>query len=116
MPRRKESFGGRFDASFKTFSDKINKQALKRDFKASNPFDFEPANPEEISRIRFYNHDSMWNRWRRGYELYTLTQTVLGSQATGRNTRGDFRMYCAFQQFPGVFIPARMFTFPSTHS
>jgi hypothetical protein len=25
-------------------------------------------------------------------------------------------MYCAFQQFPGVFIPARMFTFPSTHS
>jgi len=116
MPRRKESFGGRFDASFKTFSDKVNKQALKQDFKASNPFDFEPANPNEISRIRFYNHDSMWNRWRRGYELYTLTQTVLGSSAKGRNTRGDFRMYCAFQQFPGVFIPARMFTFPSTHS
>jgi hypothetical protein len=117
MPRRKESFGGRFDASFKSFNDRINKQALKKDFsEKSNPFDFEPSNPDDISRIRFYNHDSMWNRWRRGYELYTLTQTVLGTSATGRNTRGDFRMYCAFQQFPGVFIPARMFTFPSAHS
>jgi len=117
MSRRKDSFGGRFDSSFKTFSDKINKAALKKDFDvADNPFDFEPADRNQISRIRFYNHDSMWNRWRRGYELYSLTQTYLGSGATGRNTRGDFRMYCAFQQFPGVFIPARMFTFPSTHS
>jgi len=117
MPRRKDSFGGRFDSGFKSFSDTIKKSALKKDFdKEDNPFDFEPSDRSQISRIRFYNHDSMWNRWRRGYELYTLTQTVLGSSATGRNTRGDFRMYCAFQQFPGVFIPARMFTFPSTHS
>lgn len=117
MPRRNNSFGGSFDSSFKSFSDQIKKSALKKDFQETdNPFDFEPADRNQISRIRFYNHDSMWNRWRRGYELYTLTQTVLGSGATGRNTRGDFRMYCAFQQFPGVFIPARMFTFPSTHS
>lgn len=117
MPRRKDSFGGRFDSSFKNFSDKINKKPTKYQLGIdTNPFDFEPADRNQVSRIRFYNHDSMWNRWRRGYELYTLTQTYLGSGATGRNTRGDFRMYCAFQQFPGVFIPARMFTFPSSHS
>jgi len=117
MAKRKDSFGGRFDSSFKNFSDKINKKPTKYQLGIdTNPYDFEPADRNQISRIRFYNHDSMWNRWRRGYELYTLTQTYLGSGATGRNTRGDFRMYCAFQQFPGVFIPARMFTFPSTHS
>lgn len=117
MPRRKDSFGGRFDSGIKSFSDTIKKEALKKDFSEKvNPFDFEPADRNQISRIRFYNHDSMWNRWRRGYELYTITQSVLGSPATGRNTRGDFRMYCAFQQFPGVFIPARMFTFPSSHN
>jgi hypothetical protein len=117
MPRRKDSFGGRFDSGFKNFSDKINKKPTKYQLGIdTNPFDFEPGDRNQVSRIRFYNHDSMWNRWRRGYELYTLTQTYLGSGATGRNTRGDFRMYCAFQQFPGVFIPARMFTFPSSHS
>jgi hypothetical protein len=117
MAKRKDSFGGRFDASFKAFSDKINKQVVKSDFSVEdNPFDFEPTSQSQISRIRFYNHDSMWNRWRRGYELYTLTQTVLGTSAKNRNTRGDFRMYCAFEQFPGVFIPARMFTFPSSNS
>lgn len=117
MARRKDSFGGRFDAGFKSFSEKIDKQTKKLDFDVEdNPFDFEPTDRKQISRIRFYNHDSMWNRWRRGYELYTLTQTVFGSKATGRGFRGDYRVYCTFQQYPGIFIPARLFAFPSVHN
>ena len=67
------------------------------------------------SEIRFYNTDSLWSRWRRGYELYTLTQSLLGSTAGERQRRGDYRLYFTFQQFPGVFIPARIYTFPSTN-
>ena len=67
------------------------------------------------SEIRFYNTDSLWSRWRRGYELYTLTQSMLGSTAGERQRRGDYRLYFTFQQFPGVFIPARLYTFPSTN-
>jgi hypothetical protein len=67
------------------------------------------------SEIRFYNTDSLWSRWRRGYELYSLTQSLLGSTAGERQRRGDYRLYFTFQQFPGVFIPARLFTFPSTN-
>jgi hypothetical protein len=116
MTRRKDSFGGRFDAGFKSFSEKIDKRTKKLDFSVEdNPFDFEPSDQKQISRIRFYNHDSMWNRWRRGYELYTLTQTVFGSKATGRGFRGDYRIYCTFQQYPGIFIPARLFAFPSVN-
>ena len=66
------------------------------------------------SEIRFYNTDSLWSRWRRGYELYTMTQSMLGSTAEERQRRGDYRLYFTFQQFPGVFIPARIYTFPST--
>lgn len=117
MPRRKESFGGRFDASFKSFSDKIDRKKSRYDYGLEdNPFDFEPTDKNTISRIRFYNHDSMWNRWRRGYELYTLTQTVFGGKATGREALGDYRIYCTFQQYPGIFIPARLFAFPSSRS
>ncbi len=32
-----------------------------------------------------------------------------------RDKRGDYRLFFTFQQFPGVFIPARIFTFPSTN-
>lgn len=78
-----------------------------------NPFKFTPQNNNLKSAVRFYDHDSLWARWRRGYELYTITQSVLGSFANERRSRGDYRMYCTFQQFPGVFIPARVFTFPS---
>ncbi len=78
-----------------------------------NPFKFTPKNSSLKSQVRFYDHDSLWARWRRGYELYTITQSVLGSFAQERAARGDYRMYCTFQQFPGVFIPARVFTFPS---
>lgn len=118
MPRRKQSFGGRFDGSFKSFADKIDKENKKKyGFDSEvNPFDFEPEDRKQISRIRFYNHDSMWNRWRRGYELYTLTQTMFGGKATGREFRGDYRIYCTFQQYPGIFIPARLFGFPSTRT
>jgi hypothetical protein len=80
-----------------------------------NPFKFTPKDPSFRSRIHFYDQDSLWARWRRGYELYTITQSVLGSFANERASRGDYRMYCAYQQFPGVFIPARVFTFPSTN-
>jgi hypothetical protein len=117
MPRRKDSFGNRFDGHIKSFSNQLKKEANQfTSNKKENPFDFEPADGKQISRIRFYNHDSMWNRWRRGYELYTLTQTVFGGQATGRSSRGDYRIYCTFQQYPGIFIPARLFAFPSTHT
>ena len=67
------------------------------------------------SEIRFYNTDSLWSRWRKGYELYILTQSMLGSTAGERQRRGDYRLYFTFQQFPGVFIPARLYTFPSTN-
>lgn len=109
---KRSPFGGKID---KKFTDLTKFNGPKRRADAENPFD-PSLRPEIESEIRFYNQDSLWTRWRRGYELYSLTQTYLGSGATGRNTRGDFRMYCAFQQFPGVFIPARMFTFPSSHS
>jgi len=67
------------------------------------------------SEIKFYNTDSLWSRWRRGYEIYTTTQNFLGSFAKERNQRGDYRIYFTFQQFPGVFIPARIYTFPSVN-
>ena len=67
------------------------------------------------SEVKFYNQDSLWTRWRRGYELYVMMQTILGSTSKERDRRGDYRLFFTFQQFPGVFIPARIFTFPSTN-
>ena len=80
-----------------------------------NPYKFTPKDDALRSRIRFYDRDSLWARWRRGYELYTITQSVLGSFAEQRSNYGDYRMFCAYQLFPGVFIPARIFTFPTTN-
>jgi hypothetical protein len=118
MPRKRSSFGGSFDSNLVGgFSDAIEKKPTRYELGVDdNPFKFTPKDFKTTSRIRYYDHDSTWVRWRRGYELYCLTQTLFSSKATGRNTRGDFRMYCAFQQFPGVFIPARMFMFPSTNN
>ena len=70
---------------------------------------------EEKGEVSFYNTDSLWSRWRRGYELYSAIQTYFGSTASEREKRGDYRVYFSFQQFPGVFIPARIFTFPSSN-
>jgi hypothetical protein len=81
----------------------------------TNAFKFTPKDNSLKSRIRFYDHDSSWIRWRRGYELYTITQNTLGSFANERFYRGDYRLYCAVQQFPGVFASARLFTFPSAN-
>lgn len=116
MPRKRSSFGGSFSNNLVGgFSDAIQKKPTRYELGIDdNPYKFTPKDFKTTSRIRFYDHDSTWTRWRRGYELYCITQTLFGSKATGRNTRGDFRMYCAFQQFPNVFIPARMFMFPST--
>ena len=100
------------------------KSTSKLDFKSNfskgiddrAPFSIVPRS--EVSGpargVRFYNKDSLWSRWRRGYELYTMTQSMLGSTAGERQRRGDYRVYFTFQQFPGVFIPARIYTFPST--
>ena len=72
-----------------------------------------PKKAYKNSEVNFYNTDSLWSRWRRGYELYTATQSFLGSTASERGRRGDYRVYFTFQQYPGVFIPARIYTFPS---
>ena len=106
---------------FKKFED-ISNFELKNNFKN---FDNIPKKPSIYPRgsdgyaleseIKFYNQDSLWTRWRRGYELYTFTQQILGSTAKERDKRGDYRLFFTFQQFPGVFIPARIFTFPSTN-
>lgn len=115
MPRKKQNFGGAFDVSFKGFDDVNKKNKKKYELGDKDPYKFTPDDYSITSRIRFYDHDSLWSRWRRGYDLYCITQSYLGSNATERNVRGDFRMYVAFQQFPGVFIPARVFTFPSSN-
>ncbi len=106
---------------FKKFEDKYNFE-LKNNFKN---FENIPKKPSVYPRgsdgyaleseVKFYNQDSLWTRWRRGYELYTFTQQILGSNSKERDKRGDYRLFFTFQQFPGVFIPARIFTFPSTN-
>ena len=106
---------------FKKFEDKSNFE-LKNSFKN---FENIPKKPSIYPRgsdgyaleseVKFYNQDYLWTRWRRGYELYTFTQQILGSTSKERDRRGDYRLFFTFQQFPGVFIPARIFTFPSTN-
>lgn len=118
MAPKRGSFGGSSNSgfnnkSFGDFSDPKQFNKVSGNVLNNNPFKFTPQDSSLVSRIKFYDRDSMWARWRRGYELYTITQSVLGSYANERSSRGDYRMYCAFQQFPGVFIPARIFTFPS---
>ena len=102
--------------------DKSSNFDFKKKFKK---FDNKPKEPSIYPRgsdgyaleseVKFYNQDSLWTRWRRGYELYTFTQQILGSTSKERDRRGDYRLFFTFQQFPGVFIPARIFTFPSTN-
>ena len=115
MPRRRSSFGTSFSNSFKGFSDAVLKKEKSDQNDYENiPYQFvPPGRQDDYSEVRFYDFDSTWCRWRRGYELYTITQQYLGSPAIDRNTRGDFRMFFTFQFFPGLFVPVRIFTFPS---
>lgn len=99
----------------KNLGEEANFNKSKESFLIDNPFRFQPKDSTLRSRVRFQDQDSLWSRWRRGYELYTITQTALGSFAEERSYRGDYRLYCTFQQYPGVFIPARIFTFPSSN-
>ena len=119
MPFGVESFGGdskKFDGKFSKKFDKLtdfSPRVEKR--QPPNPFDFEPTNRQSDSEVIFYNNDSLWSRWRRGYDLYSLMQTYYGTSSNERAARGDYRLYFAYQSFPGLFVPARLFTFPSTN-
>ena len=93
-----------FSKKFKNFDNKPKKPSIYP--RGSDGYQLE-------SEIKFYNQDSLWTRWRRGYELYVMMQNLLGSTSKERDRRGDYRLFFTFQQFPGVFIPARIFTFPS---
>ena len=112
----KSSSSGPFDRNQdKNFTKLTSFQGPNRRAAAPNPFDI-TRNPEESSEVRFYNQDSLWSRWRRGYELYSITQSTLGSSFRERKARGDYRLYFSFQQFPGIFVPARLFTYPSANN
>ena len=104
-------FGGKLD---KKFSSLTKFSGTDKRAEIENPFD-PSLTPSTESEIRFYNHDSLWTRWRRGYELYSVTQSALGSSDVERPVRGDYRLYFSFQQYPGIFVPARLFTYPSTN-
>jgi len=106
-----KGFDGGLSKGFKTPGEKS--EISFSDF--DNPFKFTPQDSDYRSRIGFYDQEALWTRWRRGFELYTITQSVLGARADKRATYGDFRMYCAYQLFPGIFIPARVFTFPTNN-
>ena len=93
-----------FSKKFKNFDNKPKKPSIYP--RGSDGYQLE-------SEVKFYNQDSLWTRWRRGYELYVMMQNLLGSTSKERDRRGDYRLFFTFQQFPGVFIPARIFTFPS---
>ena len=80
-----------------------------------NPYKFTPNDDSLRSRIRFYDRDSLWARWRRGYELYALTQTAFSTFGSKRDKYGDFRMYCAYQLYPGIFIPVTIYSFPTNN-
>jgi len=105
-----KGFNGGLSQGFKNPSEKEKTKLAATD----NPFKFTPKNEDYKSRIRFYDRDAAWTRWRRGYELYTVTQSYLGAFAEQRSNIGDFRSYCAYQLYPGIFIPARLFSFPTS--
>ena len=118
------AFGNnKFSNSAKSFdgglSKGFEKASEKKEIKFSaldNPFKFTPADSSTTSRIRFYDQDALWTRWRRGYELYSITQSFLGSGADNRSSIGDYRFYCTYQLYPGIFVPARLFTFPASNA
>lgn len=104
-------FGGKLD---KKFSSLTKFSGPDKRAEIENPFD-PSLTPDTKSGIQFYNDDSLWTRWRRGYELYSITQSALGASDVERSVKGDYRLYFSFQQYPGIFVPARLFTYPSTN-
>ena len=86
----------------------VNHQILILRKKFKN-FDNKPKEPSVYPRgsdgyqleseVKFYNQDSLWTRWRRGYELYNDAQQILGSTSKERDRRGDYRLFFTFQQF-----------------
>tara|TARA_R100000008_G_scaffold1419_2_gene1167 strand:+ start:4819 stop:7134 length:2316 start_codon:yes stop_codon:yes gene_type:complete len=107
-----------FNADFSKGFDDRNQFSKPDDWKVDNSNPYTAAKGYRVkfaSEVKFYNQDGLWPRWRRGYEIYTMTQSILGSTANERSKRGDYRLYFTFQQYPGIFIPARIFTFPSTN-
>ena len=55
--------------SFKNFNNSPKKESIYP--RGSDGYQLE-------SEVKFYNQDSLWTRWRRGYELYVMMQTILG--------------------------------------
>ena len=104
-----------FDSGLSENFDKFAPKNIEKFKHIDNPFKFTPKEPGYVTRIGFYDHDALWTRWRRGYELYSITQSFLGTSATQRTTVGDYRFYCTYQLYPGIFVPARLFTFPTTN-
>jgi hypothetical protein len=104
-----KSFDNGVTRGFKSFDEKKEINLIAID----NPFKFTPKTYGHTSQVGFYDRDSSWTRWRRGYELYAITQSYLGAFAEQRANVGDFRSYCAYQLYPGIFIPARIFSFPT---
>jgi hypothetical protein len=112
------NFGGKsksFDSGLSQNFDKFELKNIEKFKHIDNPFKFTPTDTGYVTRIGFYDHDALWTRWRRGYELYSITQSFLGTNAEQRTTVGDYRFYCTYQLYPGVFVPARLFTFPTTN-
>ena len=103
-----------FDGGLSKGFEKFDRKPVENFNSIDNPFKFTPKDSDYKSRIGFYDHDALWTRWRRGYELYTITQSFLGAYAEQRTNIGDYRFYCTYQLYPGIFIPARLFTFPTS--
>ena len=103
------SFNGKLSKGFDSPVDKLKVNFDQLD----TPFTFTPNDQRYKSRIRFYDRDSLWARWRRGYELYTITQSMYGAGSESRSSIGDYRFHCAFQHKSGIFVTARVLRFPS---
>jgi len=113
------NFGGTsksFDSGLSKNFDNFEAKDAKEFKTIDNPFKFTPEKTGYTSRIKFYDQDALWTRWRRGYELYAITQSFLGTGANQRTNTGDYRFYCTYQLYPGIFVPARLFTFPTSWS
>ena len=59
-----------FNKKFKNFDNKPKVPSIYP--RGSDGYELE-------SEVKFYNQDSLWTRWRRGYELYVMMQNLLGS-------------------------------------